>query len=164
MKYLLRQKLLAIGDDYTIKDETGNDAYFIDGKVFVLRDTLVFKDMSGNEMCTIQKKLLSLGPTYEIYHGGQLAAAVHESLFTLLGHRFTVDDQNGPSDLEATGNFTSHEYTFTRRGQVVAQASERWFTIADTYAVDIAAGEEPVLILAYAVVIDRCAKEPEKRK
>jgi uncharacterized protein YxjI len=164
MKYLLRQKLLAIGDDYTIKDENGNDAYFIDGKVFALRDTLVFQDMSGNELCTIQKKLLSWGPAYEIYHAGQVAAVVHESLFTLLGHRFTVDDQNGPSDLEASGNFTSHEYTFTRRGQIVAQASERWFTIADTYAIDIAAGEDPVLILACAVVIDRCAKEAEKRK
>jgi uncharacterized protein YxjI len=164
MKYLLRQKLLALGDDYTIKDENGNDAYFIDGKVLVLRDTLVFQDMSGNELCTIQKKLLAWGPTYEITHAGQLSAVVRESVFTLLGHRFTVDDQHGPSDLEATGNFTSHEYTFTRRGQIVAQASERWFTIADTYAVDIADSEDPVLILACAVVIDRCAKEAEKRK
>jgi uncharacterized protein YxjI len=164
MKYLLRKKLLAIGDDYTIKDERGNDAYFIDGKVFVIRDTLVFQDMSGNELCTIQKKLLSLGPTYEITHAGQLTAVVHESLFTLLGHRFTVDDKNGPADFEATGNFTSHEYTFTRRGSAVAQASERWFTMADTYAVQVADGEDPVLILACAVVIDRCAAEAEKRR
>ncbi|HEX4125018.1 MAG TPA: LURP-one-related family protein [Tepidisphaeraceae bacterium] len=164
MKYLLGQKLFALGDDYTIKDEAGNDAYFIDGKAFTVRDHLTFQDMSGNELCVIQKKLLAWGPTYEIYHNGALSAVVKESIFSLLGHRFTVDDQNGPSDLEAGGNFTSHEYTFTRAGTPVARASESWFTLADTYAVDIADGEDPVLILACAVVIDRCAVEAEKRR
>ena len=36
MRYVMRQKLLSWGDDYTIKDEEGRDLYFVDGKAFSL--------------------------------------------------------------------------------------------------------------------------------
>src|SRR5580658_7737372 len=145
MRYMMRQKLFCLGNDFTIKDSAGNDIFFVDGKFLSLHDKLSFQDMQGNEVCMIQRKLLAFGPTHEIYHQGELVAVVKESLFTLFGHRFTVDDTHGPDDLEAKGNFTNHQYSITRRGQEVAQVSESWFTIADTYGVDIADGEEDVL-------------------
>jgi uncharacterized protein YxjI len=156
MRYVMKKKLFSWGSDFTIRDVDGSDVFFVDGKMLSLRDLLVFQDMRGNELATVQKKLLSWGPTYEIYHAGELKAVVKESLFTLLGHRFTVDDENGPDDLEASGNFTDHQYTITRGGRQVAQVSERWFTLADTYGVDIVEGQDDVLILACTVVIERC--------
>jgi uncharacterized protein YxjI len=36
----------------------------------------------------------------------------------------------------------------------VARVSKKWFRLADTYAVDIEDGQDDVLILASAVVID----------
>ena len=163
MRYIMKKKLFSIGSDFTIRDENGTDVFFVDGKALSLRDRLIFQDMSGNELAVVQKKLLSWGPTYEIYHGEQLAAVVKESLFTMFGHRFTVDDSNGPDDLEANGNFTDHQYTFTQGGSVVAQVSESWFSIADTYGVDIAGGQDDVLILACTVVIERCQEESWRR-
>jgi uncharacterized protein YxjI len=54
------------------------------------------------------------------------------------------------------------EYTFTRSGGQVAEVSKRWFAFSDTYGVDIADGEDDVLILASAVVIDLVA-HPDKQ-
>lgn len=162
MHYIMKQKLFSWGDDFTIRDADGNDVFFVDGKALSLRDRLVFQDMRGNELAVVQKKLLAWGPTYEIYHDGQLKAVVKESLFTLFGHRFTIDD-NSPADLEARGNFTDHQYTFTRNGQEVAQVSEKWFTIADTYGVDVAPGQDDVLILACTVVIERCQESSSNK-
>jgi uncharacterized protein YxjI len=164
MRYMMKKKLLSLGADFTIRDADGNDVFFVDGKVFTMRDRLIFQDMSGNELAVVQKKLLSIGQTYEIYHGGQLKAVVKEAIFTLFGHRFTVDDVTGSDDLEAKGNFTDHQYTFTCGGNVVAQVSESWFTIADTYGVDIADGQDDVLILACTVVIERCQEEARTRR
>ena len=163
MRYVMKKKLLAMGDDFVIKDADGNDAFYVDGKVFTIRDRLIFQDMSGNELCVIQKKLLSWGPTYEIYRAGELKAVVKEALFTLVGHRFSVDDVQGDDDLDAKGNFTDHEYTFTRRGPLVAQVSESWFSIRDTYGVDVSPGQDDVLILACAVVIERCQEQAKHR-
>ena len=71
-------------------------------------------------------------------------------------------DVPGPDDLEAEGNLTDHEYTFTRGGRTVATVSKQWFAMADTYGVDIAEGENDVLILASTVVIDLCCHGDRK--
>jgi uncharacterized protein YxjI len=154
MRYVLKQKLLSWGDDFYIRDENGQDVYFVDGKAFSFGDQLSFQDLEGNELAYIKRKVLSWGKTYEITRGGQLAAVVKKELFAFIHHRFSVDVP-GPDDLEARGSFTDHEYTFERHGQLVATVSKRWFSWSDTYGVEIAEGEDPVLILACAVVVDQ---------
>ncbi len=49
------------------------------------------------------------------------------------------------------------EYEFTNTaGEVLATVSKRWFAISDTYGVQIAEGQDEVLILAATVVVDLC--------
>ena len=160
----MKQKLFCWGDDFAIKNEAGQDVYFVDGKAFSFGDKLSFQDMQGNELAFIKQKLLSWGPTYEIYRNGALAAVVKKELFTLFHCRFTVDVP-GPDDYEAQGNFTDMEYTFSRpsEGQV-AEVSKRWFAWTDTYGVDIPNGADAVLILASTVVIDMVCHGDNKRR
>ncbi|HEY7115383.1 MAG TPA: LURP-one-related family protein [Tepidisphaeraceae bacterium] len=166
MRYVMKQKLWSWGADFTIKDDAGRDHFFVDGKALSIGDKLSFQDMAGNELAFIRQKLLSWGPTYEIYHGGQLAAVVKQKLWTLFRNRFTVDvdaDGPGPGDLLVQGDFWAHEYNFAREpdGQPVATVSKRWFTWTDTYGVEIAPGQDDVLILACTVVVDMAT---QKRK
>ncbi len=153
MRYLMKQKLFCWGDDFAIKNEAGEEVFFVDGKAFSFGDKLSFQDMQRNELAFIRQKLLAWGPTYEIHRNGAVAAVVKKHLFTLFRCKFTVDVP-GPDDLEAQGNFLDMEYTFTRGEQPVAEVSKRWFSWTDTYGVDIRAGEDDVLILAGTVVID----------
>jgi len=163
MRYVMKQKLFSWGDDFTIKNEAGEDVYFVDGKAFTIGDKLSFQDMNGNELAFIKQKLLNWGPTYEISRDGKVVAVVKKKLFALIHHRFTVDVP-GPDDIEANGSFTDHEYTFTRGGRAVATVSKKWFTWADTYGVDIVDGEDDILILASTVVVDMaCHPDDGKR-
>lgn len=162
MRYLMKQKLFCFGDDFTVKNEAEEDVFFVDGRAFSIGNKLSFQDMNGNELAFIQQKLLSWGPTYEIYRDGELAAVVKKELFTFFRCTFTVDVP-GPDDLEAQGSFTDMEYTFTRDGGQVAEVSKRWFSFSDTYGVDIAEGEDDVLILASTVVIDMVCHADRKR-
>jgi uncharacterized protein YxjI len=162
MRYVMKQKLFAWGDDFTIKTEDGREAFFVDGKAFSFGDKLSFQDLQGNELAFIRQKLLAWGPTYEIHREGRLLAVVKKHLFTLFRCRFTVDVP-GPEDLEAEGNFLDREYTFGRSGQAVATVSKQWFTWADTYGVEIVEGEDDVLILASTVVIDMVCHGDRKK-
>jgi uncharacterized protein YxjI len=163
MRYVLRQKIWALGDDFTIKDESGADRFKVDGKVFSIGDKLSFQDMGGRELAFIAQKLITIAPKYEIHRGGQLAAVVKKELFTFFKCKFTVDVP-GPDDLEAKGDFWDHEYEFTRAGRRVGAVSKKWFSWTDTYGVDVADGEDDVLILASAVVIDMiCHNEKGKQ-
>ncbi len=162
MRYLLRQKLLAFGDDFTIQDEAGRDVFVVDGRAISLGDKLALRDTAGNELAFIKQKLLAWGPTYEVYRNGQLQAVVKKALFSFLRHRFVVDVE-GPDDLEATGNLLDYEYTFARGDRTVATVSKRWFSFTDTYGVEVADGEDDVLILASAVVIGLVKDDAERR-
>ena len=174
MRYAMKQKWLAWGDDFAIQNEAGQDVFFVDGKAFSLGDKLSFQDLQGTELAFIRQKLLAWGPTYEIYRSGELCAVVKKHLFTLFRCRFTVDVP-GPEDLEAEGSFLDHEYTFSRFGNVVATVSKRWLSWTDTYGVEIAEGADPssvaalrrvddVLILASAVVIDMICHGDKKQQ
>jgi uncharacterized protein YxjI len=152
----MKQKLFCWGDDYRILDQDGRDVYLVDGKAFVLMGKrLVFLDMAGNELAEIRQRLLSWGPCYDIVRDGQVAATVSKHLFTLAYCKFTVDVP-GPDDLEATGSFFDYEYTFRRDGRNVTTVSKKFFDWTDSYGVEIAQGEDDILILASTVVIDLC--------
>lgn len=163
MRYVMKQKLFSLGDDFFIRDDAGHDLYFVDGKAISVGNQLSFRDADRNELAYIRQRVFSWGPTYEISRAGQIVAVVRRDIFSLLHHRFTVDVP-GPDDLEAKGNFMDHEYTFRRGDTVVATVSKQWFTLADTYGVEVGEGEDPVLILASAVVVDEaCHPDGGKR-
>jgi uncharacterized protein YxjI len=153
MRYVMRERMLSLGDDFTIKNSDGDDVFYVDGKALSFRNKLSFKDMNGRELARIEQKLLNIGPQYAIIRGDETVAVVKKKLFTLLRARFTVDVP-GPNDLEAHGDFLDHEYTFERNGREVARVSKRWISLSDAYVVDVDDAEDDVVILATAVVID----------
>ena len=162
MRYLMKQKMFSFGDDFRIRDESGRDVYFVDGKVLSIGNKLSFQDMEGNELAFIKQKLLAWSPSYEIYRKGALYATVKKELFTFLRCRFCIDVP-GPDDLEAKGNLLEHEYSFQRHGSEVASVSKKWFSMTDSYGVDIADGEDDVLILASTVVIDMACHQDQSK-
>lgn len=163
MRYLMKQKLFCLGDDFVIKNEAGDEVFFVDGKVFTIGRKLSFQDMQRRELAFIRQTLLAWGPTYEIYRAGALAAVVKKHLFTFFRCAFTVDVP-GPDDIEAQGSFLDMEYTFTRGGRQIAEVSKRWFAFTDTYGVDIADGADDVLLLASTVVIDMVCHGDNKHR
>jgi uncharacterized protein YxjI len=72
-------------------------------------------------------------------------------------------DVPGPDDLEANGDFLDHEYAFSRGDRTVASVSKRWLSWTDTYGIDVADDEDPVLVLASAVVVDMACHADKKR-
>jgi len=161
MRYLMRQKLWAMGDDFCIQNDRGEDVFFVDGKAFSIGAKLSFQDMAGQELAYIEQKLLSLKRTYRIFRDGSLWAEVIKE-WALFRDSFTVDIP-GPNDYQVQGNFWDHEYEFVRGGESVAYVSKAYFTWADTYGIDIMDGEDDVTILAAAVVIDLVNQADRRR-
>ena len=152
MRLQLRRKLFALGDDFTVQDESGTDRYIVDGKIFTLGHQVIIRDMRGNEEAAIHQRIISLLPTYEITRNQRELAEVRKKL-TLFREGFTVDIP-GPDDLAVQGDLFDHEYVFIRDGQTVATVSKQWFTLRDSYGLEVGPDVDPVLILASAIVID----------
>src|SRR5215217_7553677 len=107
-RFLMRQKLLAIGDDFWIENERGERAYKVNGKAFRLRQTFVLEDASGGEVARIQERKLTIRDKIAIERDGATAATVHKALMGIRD-RFAIDLEQG-ADLKAHGNVVDHEY------------------------------------------------------
>src|SRR5215212_8618766 len=122
-RFKMRQRLISIGEDFTIEDEQGNPVYTVDGKVLRIRETFVIEDMRGNEVATIREKKLALRESMNILRGGETIATISKALFTPFRDKFTIDLKDG-HDLIAQGDILDHEYSIERGGETVATVSK----------------------------------------
>ncbi|HEV7126011.1 MAG TPA: LURP-one-related family protein [Ktedonobacterales bacterium] len=159
MRYLMSHKLFSLGTDFVVKDESGQDRFVVTRQLLSIGHRLTFRDAAGTALLAIQQRLLTFRPTYEILKDGQEVAEVKKQL-TFFREEFTIDIP-GPDDLRVDGDFLNHEYTITRGGQPVAQVSKQWFSLVDTYGVDIVPGQDDALILACAVIVDTINEDAE---
>jgi uncharacterized protein YxjI len=153
-RYRMVEKLVSFGDDFIIQNDYGERVFKVDGKALRVRDTLVFRDMQGNEVCKIQQRIALIRDSMEI--GGpdsQRLAMVHKAMITPIRDRYVVKVGDGP-DLEIQGNILDHEY---RIGNV-ATVSKKWFRVRDSYGVEIAPGQNDLLLLAATVCIDQMSQ------
>ena len=154
-RYRMVEKLVSIGDDFFIQNDHGQRVFKVDGKALRLRDTLIFRDMQGNEICKIQQRIARIRDSMEIEGpDGRRLAMVHKAMITPLRDRYVVKVEGGP-DLDVQGNILAHEY---RIGDV-ATVSKKWFRVRDSYGVEIAPGQNDVLILAATVCIDQMSHD-----
>src|SRR5487761_934320 len=103
MRYLVRERLFSIKDDFWVTDEQGNRVFFVNAKVLSLHHTLALEDASGGKLASIKHKLLTFTDAMEIEHDGAVVATVHKAVFSPLHHRAIIDLRNGGGRLEAVG-------------------------------------------------------------
>ncbi|MEO7964313.1 MAG: LURP-one-related family protein [Gemmatimonadaceae bacterium] len=159
----LRQRLLSIGEDYDVTDAAGKPRYKVDGKVLRIRETFVIENTEGQEVGTVKQKLVALRRTMIVTRGGREIATIRKALIAPFRDKWMIDVEDG-KDLTATGNILDHEYTVRRDDDTIATISKRWFTIRDTYGVDIRDGEDEALIVAIVVAIDEMVHDPDEEE
>jgi uncharacterized protein YxjI len=155
-RYQMREKLLAIGDDFWIETEGGDKAFKVNGKALRVRDTFILESPSGDELFKIQKKALHIRDTMEVERDGDTVATVKKALVTPFRDRYSIELEDGP-ELSAKGNIVDHEFEIERDGDKIAEISKRWFRVRETYGVEVAPGEDDALLLAVTVCIDEMA-------
>src|SRR3712207_2542602 len=100
--YLVRKKLIALGDDFWVEDEAGERVFHVDGKVMRLRDTYVIETPDGQEVLRIRERRLKLRKTLAIERRGDELATVSKALLTPLRDKFKIE-LAGHGTLEARG-------------------------------------------------------------
>lgn len=158
-RYQLREDLISIGDDFWIEDANGQKVFRVDGKVLRISKTYLFLDMAGNTLCRIKERLLTIKDTMEIEDAdGKEMAVIRKALISPLRDRWGVQVRNGP-DLDVQGNILDHEYSIRQGRRKVAEVSKKWFRLTDTYGVEVAEGQNDILVLAIAVALDAMVHE-----
>ena len=149
--YQMREKLLAIGDDYWIEDDGGNKVFKVNGKAMRIRDTWILEDRDGKEVAKIREHKLSVRDAIKIELDG------HEAMVkkALVGIRDRIHvEVSGGKDLKVHGNLVDHEYEVERDGDKIAEISKKWFRVRESYGVEVYDPADAVLVLAVTVAVD----------
>jgi uncharacterized protein YxjI len=163
MRFLVREKLFSIGDDFWVTDEQGDQIYLVDGKALRLRETFELKDASGAVVATIRKHMLTVHDSMDIERDHAVLATVRKALISPLRHRSVIGLAGG-GELEAVGNILDKEFEIRSGPDVLAQVSRSWFRMRDTYGIDVAPGQDDALMIAIAVCLDRIHHDEEAER
>ncbi|POX61222.1 hypothetical protein C3492_22250 [Streptomyces sp. Ru62] len=163
MRFLVRDRILGIGDDWWIEDEQGRKVFLVDGKAMRLRDTFELKDTEGRVLIDIHQKMFALRDTMLIERDGEPLARIRRKRLSLLRNHYRVSLVDG-TELDVSGKILDREFAVEYDGELLAVISRRWLSIRDTYGVDVVREDaDPALLIAVAVcVIHLAEKEGEE--
>ncbi len=155
-RLLMREKLLSVGDDSWVEDESGNKVYKVNGKKLHIQETFILEDASGNEVLHIQARDLRMRGVMKIERDGDTVATVTKKVIGIRD-RFSIDLE-GAADLDAKGNVVDHEYEVKRDGDVIATITKKWVRVRESYGIEIGAAEDVPLLVAIAMAIESLAR------
>lgn len=154
MKLLFKQKMFSWFDSYDIYDEAGNTVYTVKGQL-AWGHCLKISDAYGNEIGTLQERIFTFLPKFEIYIGNQYVGCITKE-FSLLKPRFNIDY----SGWYAEGDFLGWDYqVYDMSGRCVADVSKQLFNWTDTYVIDVRNPQDALgaLMLVLAIDAEKCS-------
>ncbi|WP_460067745.1 LURP-one-related/scramblase family protein [Streptomyces sp. YKOK-I1] len=160
MRFLVRDRLLALGDDYWIEDDRGERVYLVDGKAIRLRDTFELKDTQGRVLIDIHQKMFALRDTMVIERDGEPLATVRRKRLSLLRNHYRVALADGRTVLDVSGKILDREFAVEYDGELLAVISRRWLHVRETYGVDVVREDaDPALLIAVTVCVIHLAEK-----
>ena len=146
----MKQKVFSRRDRFFVKDENGNDRYAVEGEIAIGKRLHIY-DADGNKSAFIRQKVMSWLPRYFVYINGQEVCTVVKE-FTLFRQSYRVEGLSW----HLTGNFLTHEYILAENGRQIMNLSKKWFTLGDSYELNITDPKNELLCLCVTLVVD-CA-------
>ena len=149
MKYYMKSRFFSLKEDFWIKNEYGEDTFFVDKKFLSLG--LQFDMIKNNEILySVKEKLLTFLSNYEIYNSIEVVAKVNQKL-TFMRDKIKVESKYGEFTIQ--GNLFDYSYRIYKDNIFVAKIEKEIFAFTDNYEVDIDF-EDEAFILTLVVIID----------
>lgn len=149
MRLYIKQKVFSIGAKFSVKDEYGNDRYFVEGEILTLGRKLHIYDIDDNEVAFVRQKFLSFMPKFTVEVGGEEIAEIVKE-FTLFKPKYYVEGL----DWNVDGELFAHDYVITSGDEEIVSIHKAWMSWGDTYELDIADNADEITALAVVLAID----------
>lgn len=155
MKMLFKQRLFSWLDSYDIFAEDGGVYYTVKGELAWGHRLKIF-DGYGNEMGTVNEKVLTWLPKFELYDRNKKIGTLYREL-TLFRPKYNIDF-NG---WHIEGDFLEWDYSIVDAyGAVVATVSKDIWHLTDTYVIDVLNPSDALYALMVVLAIDaeKCSR------
>ena len=150
MIYLMKKKFFSLWGDFKVKDQEGYEVYNIKRRFGI--NKYAVETITRQEDILIKQKNFSLRQTFEIYANGQIYASVTKPFFSFFD-KYTAQMYSN-DEIVIEGDFFNHEYNiYSKYYGGLASVSKQWFSLTDSYGVQVNDGVDTALILAFVLII-----------
>ena len=149
MRLYMKQKVFALKDRFTIKNEVGEDVFTVEGKFISLGKKLHILDRHGEEVAFVKQELLTLLPKFTVEQHGEPVAQIQKKL-TFLKPKYIVTGL----DWTIEGDVFAHDYTVFAGEQPIVTIHKKWMAWGDTFELFIPDPNKEVLAMAVVLAID----------
>jgi uncharacterized protein YxjI len=156
--YKMRDKIASIGDDFWIENQEGRKVFKVDGKMLRARDILRFEDAQGHTLVDMASKLVQVRDTVKLDRTGGKDAVIKKDVINIVADSMVMKVDGG-AEYQIKGNLLDHEYEFYEGRDKVAEVSKKWFRVADTYGIQVAPGQDDILMIAATVAVDQLSHD-----
>lgn len=155
-EFHIKQKILAIGDHYKVKDSDGNAVYQVKGNALKLGSQASFQTMDGTELATLaQTNDTKLIPwkKFEWTKDGKMWALAKQDDWGALDKKSISIDIPGENDYKIVGDRMAWKFEIFKGDEEVGKVNKKW-GVADNYGVRVADGADEVDIILCGILID----------
>lgn len=156
MKLLFKQRLFSWFDSYDIYDEAGDIQFTVQGKLS-LGHCLHIYNPQGDHIATLQERVLTLLPKFEMYLGETYVGCIRKE-FSFFHPRFTLDCNGWSVD----GAIFEWDYNiWNESGDRVATVTKELFHLTDTYVIEVELPDYALMALMVVLAIDaeKCSRD-----
>lgn len=161
MKVFIKNKFISFGGGSTVKDENGNDVYYVKGRVFSPTRVKFVCDMDGNKLYKVRNKWFNYF-TYRAYvydqENNKIACVKHPPFS---GKKYII--QGYQDEINIDGAFFSATSTITRNGEEVGKIIRTSAIINDAFCLEADEKDMPFMI-ALVIAIDNIVDKITRSK
>ncbi len=148
MKLYIKQAVFTLGEQFTVKDEFGEDQFYVVGSFLQIPKQFRVLDKNSRQVATIERIMFRMFGQYDIVTNTDRITLKRQ--FSLFRQAYIIEG----IDWYLQGNFTSHNYQLIRGGNPIMTLSKHWFTWGDSYELNITNEQDAILALCIAISID----------
>lgn len=151
---LVFKSKFSAGRDFEVKDSTDTRVLFVDGKIGATPKAEV-RDAQDKVLYTVKGQFLGIPKrmTVSAADGSQVAELKAKAL-SIVKDKMTMTMADG-SSWQVQGTLLEKNYSISSGGQPIAQITQKWLTVRDSYTVDYLSSVDPGLVMAVIWAIDR---------
>ncbi len=155
MRMYFKQRFFSWLDSYDVCSEDGVTLFTVEGRLS-WGHCLHILDAAGNHIGTIQEKVFTFLPQFELYVGEEYLGCIRKE-FSFFKPQFTVDC----NDWQVDGQWLEWDYSIDSpsRGHI-ASITKDVFRMTDSYVIDVVDPEDALgaLMVVLAIDAEKCSR------
>ncbi|MDU3137046.1 MAG: LURP-one-related family protein [Anaerococcus prevotii] len=134
-KYYFKEKFFKITDHYPILDDNGRKAFFVDQKFKFLGYEATVSDANDVEIFTINKKLISFLPVYQVDFKDSKKKMTIKSNISVFRKSIDVISEEGKINVK--GNLWDYEFKAYFEGELIGEVGKKILSFTDQYQLKV---------------------------